>query len=1351
MLGRGVDGEGRLNGDPDVAPRHARLRRGSNGELWVEDLGSPDGTWVNGHRIRGRHLLRPGDRVRVGATMLVVTEPLDRAYAGTTSMPAAAVSGPPVAHAGPELEVVAGSGVGRRIALAGDELLLGRTVDGDGRLGDDAEASRRHARIRRGYDGLVVEDLGSANGTFVNGERIDDCRALRGGDELRVGQTTLRVTGTREPVEDATRIASVPAPGDGHGAVAGEPAEGRLAAPVMALVHELEMIRGNEMGRRITFDGELVLGRTADREGRLEADAEVSRRHARIVPGVDSLTVEDLDSANGTWVNGRRIATRQPLRPDDELRVGNTELRLLAPPGVAEDHTRVSAIPVVEDEGDQLKVIGGAAARRLRVQPELVLGRRVQGEGSLAEDPEVSGEHARLRRDGDGGLHIEDLGSVNGTWVNGRRIGGEHDLLPGDSIRIGQTVILVTDPLGHLPEVTQPGGAPPALEEIELISGEGTGRRIALGAELTLGRAVAGPGRLVDDLEVSRRHARIRRGPDGGLTVEDLNSGNGTWLNGLRVEDSEPLGPGDRLMLGQTTFAVTDPVGRLTQANAQRPPLPTQAHEGRLGRLAAALARRRWVVLAVVAAFVAVTGMLGGDVATRLSQGVDDFDDPNAPSLLAEQRLADATGVLPSAGAIALVTAASGTVADPDLDARARKAQTRARRLDRRARTAQEQIQTPADRVEAQDLAGRAQTAGEQAAKADRRARRARSGDAQETVERAERLLERDPGIDRAVTYYETGSPAFVSNDRTQTFVAAFLKTDADQEVVAERLRDRFEQEPQTKLGGLAIAGPALSEQVEEDLRFAELLSVPLLFVFSLFVFRGVIAALLPVFVGIITVLGTFVGLRAINEVQLQSIFALNMVTGLGLGLAIDYSLFILSRYREELANSGPGVQPLKRTLETAGRTILFSAFTVSAALASLMVFPQRFLYSMGVGGVLCTLMAAAAALIALPALLAVLGPRVNALAPRRWQHAADRDARGERGGFWYRVSNGVMRRPLPVAVIASAVLIAAGLPFLRVEFTGVDASELSRSSPVRQVDDSLAQDFSENPGSPISLAIEAPADAGSRLEDYADELAELPDVTAVSRPKRLEGDIWQVDVTPELGPFEERTLDTVDRIRGDPAPFPTEASGVSAAFVDQQAKLAERLPFAGVILVATTLLILFLLTGSVILPLKSVLMNFLGLSATFGLLVLVFQDGNLEGPLAFESQGALNATQPILLFIVAFGLSTDYGIFLLGRIKELHDEGASNHDAVAVGLERTGRVVTAAAVLFSIALGAFATSEIVFIKLIGLGAVLAVLIDSSIIRALLVPALMAMLGTRNWWAPRPLRRIHERIGLREA
>ena len=1000
-------------------------------------------------------------------------------------------------------------------------------------------------------------------------------------------------------------------------------------------------------------------------------------------------------------------------------------------------------------------MIGGpATGRRLDPDPELVLGRTAEGDGRLDHDHETSRRHARVWRVADGTLQIEDLGSANGTWVNGERIGGVRALVPGDTVQVGQTQIRVTDPLGEVPSETQASAdlpdwlAPAGKQQLELVSGPDAGRRIEFDDELVIGRAVAGDGRLADDPEVSRRHARVRRDDAGGLRIEDLNSGNGTWLNGGRVEEEQELAPGDRIKIGQTVYAVTDPAGAVPAQDAQRSRVRERPGLGVLGTLAGVLASARWAVVLLVLVFVVVAGVFGLRVATLLSKG-DDFNDPAASSILAGDRLADAAGAEPGPGVFALVES-EDQISDPNLDRAARRSGRRARRLQREAEQAQSNIQTPEDQLAAQEAANEAQAAADEADADQQAAEDARSQNARDKLDKVDAALEDDPAVDESLTYFETGAEEAISEDRRQSFVAAFLKPDIDTEALADRLEESLGAEPQVSLGGSALAGSATSAQAEEDLRAAEMIALPLLFICSLFVFRGVVAALLPLVVGIVTVLGTFLGLRLLNEVWLQSIFALNMVVGLGLGLSIDYSLFILSRYREELARSGPGLLPLQRTLQTAGRTVLFSAMTVCVALASLLVFPQRFLYSMGAGGLICTVIGAGTALIVLPALLAILGPRVNSLAPKFMQQASERAARGDQAGFWYRLSQAVMRRPLPIALVSGGLLIAAGIPFANVQFTGIDARVLPATSELRQVDTALKEDFADNPAAPISLAIDAPEDAQERLDDYVADLEDLPDVASVSAPDRLEGDVWQIDVTPDQDTFEPRTLDLVERIRDGPAPFPTVPAGVSAAFVDQQSSLAENLPTAVAILVAATLVILFLLTGSVVLPIKSVLMNALGLSATFGLLVLIFQDGNFEGLLGFDSLGALNATQPILVLIVAFGLSTDYGVFLLTRIKEFHDAGMPNAEAVARGLERTGRIVTAAALLFSVALGAFATSEIILVKIIGVGAVLAVIIDSTIIRALLVPSLMAMLGTRNWWAPKPLRKLHERVGLSE-
>jgi RND superfamily putative drug exporter len=393
---------------------------------------------------------------------------------------------------------------------------------------------------------------------------------------------------------------------------------------------------------------------------------------------------------------------------------------------------------------------------------------------------------------------------------------------------------------------------------------------------------------------------------------------------------------------------------------------------------------------------------------------------------------------------------------------------------------------------------------------------------------------------------------------------------------------------------------------------------------------------------------------------------------------------------------------------------------------------------------------AATLALVALPALLALLGPRVNALSPRRWRRAAERDARLAHEGFWYRLSRGVMRRPGRVAIAAAAVLVVLGLPFLRVAFTGFDANVLPKSASARQVSDALDRDFPPHRGSPITLAVDAPRSAAPQVGALATEVRRVSGVAAVGPARPLGGETWQLDVISRSGPLSAQSQRLVDDVRHLRTPLHVAVQGQTARFLDQQASLGAHLPLALILLAATTLIVLFAMTGSVVLPVKALLMNLLTLSAAFGILVFVFQDGRLEGLLSYTSLGGLDSTQPILLFVIAFALSTDYAVFLLTRIKEARDGGAGERESVAIGLQRTGRIVTAAALLFCVAIGAFATSEIVFIKELGIGTALAVLIDATIVRALLVPSLMALLGYWNWWAPRPLRRLHERFGLSE-
>ncbi len=573
-------------------------------------------------------------------------------------------------------------------------------------------------------------------------------------------------------------------------------------------------------------------------------------------------------------------------------------------------------------------------------------------------------------------------------------------------------------------------------------------------------------------------------------------------------------------------------------------------------------------------------------------------------------------------------------------------------------------------------------------------------------------------------------------------------------EQLAGRIQRVLRDEPDVLLGGSPIVARQVDEIVARDLKRAELIAFPLVFLLSLWVFRGLVAALLPPLVGAVAIAGAFLGLRAAAEATTLSVYALNLVVGMGLGLAIDYSLFVVSRYREELARAGgvAGPEVLRRTLATAGRTVLFSGITVATALAALLVFRQKFLFSMGLGGMLVALVAMGAALVALPAALALLGPRVNALSPAFLRRSAAATARPAERGFWFRLAQLVMRRPLPIAIGATALLLALGAPFLGIRFTTVDARVLPASSSGYQVNELVRRDFPRSLNPPVVVAIEAPADqaAATRIAAWADTVRRLPNVADVSQPAPVGADVWRVDVGTVGFGNDPAAEQLVHRIRALPSADPVLVGGRAAFLVDQKRSLGERLPWAALIVVLVTLLVLFAMTGSLLLPIKAVILNLLTISAVFGVLVLIFQRGHLQGPLGFRSPGAIDTTQPLMIAAIAFGVSTDYGVFLLSRIKEARDSGLDDRHAVALGLERTGRIVTAAALLFVVAIGAFATSRIVQIKEIGVGTALAVIIDATIIRALLVPSLMQLLGRWNWWAPAPLARLHRRLGLDE-
>jgi uncharacterized membrane protein YdfJ with MMPL/SSD domain len=619
-------------------------------------------------------------------------------------------------------------------------------------------------------------------------------------------------------------------------------------------------------------------------------------------------------------------------------------------------------------------------------------------------------------------------------------------------------------------------------------------------------------------------------------------------------------------------------------------------------------------------------------------------------------------------------------------------------------------------------------------------------------------LLSRQPGFQRALDYGGAGPnshlPVLVSRNGRQTLVLAAFATRERSAAAVEHVRPQLAG-AKVRLGGSDVAFAEINKRTSSDLARAEMFALPILLLLSFWVFRGLIAAALPLLVGGFAIVITFLLLRLIDQFAGLSVFAVNLVTGIGLGLGIDYSLFILSRYREELARGLDTHAAIRRTLQTAGRTVMFGSLTVAGALASLLVFPLRFLYSMGIGGALVTLSAGAVSLIVLPAVLVALGPRINALAPARLQRSAAKAAQPAERGAWYRLARAVMRRPGAVALGTAAVLIVIALPALRLQLTPADAHVLPVSAQPRQVAEAITHDFAVDGSQTVTMVAR-----GGRGPDHGAPtvaaLAHRAQVVAGAQanlagpPRYLGRGAWEIEMLPRGTDGSAANQSLIHRLRALAGPPTLLVGGSTAWFVDQKAAIAANTPLALLILALVTGGFLFLMTGSLVLPLVALLMNLLTVAVGAGLLVLIFQDGHLASLAGFTPIGGLEESNLVLLFVVAFALSTDYGVFLFGRIKEAHDNGMATRDAVAYGVERTGRLITAAALLFCVAVGAFVTSHIFFIKQFGVGTALAVAIDATFVRALLVPALMGRLGESTWWAPRPLRRLHARVGLGE-
>jgi putative drug exporter of the RND superfamily len=738
-----------------------------------------------------------------------------------------------------------------------------------------------------------------------------------------------------------------------------------------------------------------------------------------------------------------------------------------------------------------------------------------------------------------------------------------------------------------------------------------------------------------------------------------------------------------------------------------------------LERLARFLLRRRWAVLAATLVVVVAAGAFGGSAITRLKSG--GFDDPDAESTRAAKVLADEFGT-GDPNLVLLVTAKGGQVDDPAVAA-----------------------------------AGEALT----------------------------RRLAAEPDLAQVVSYWATGAPALKSTDGSQAL--ALGRITGDEEGLDERaaaLTGAYARDDATlrvQVGGQAQVFREVGEQVESDLARAESIAVPITLLLLVLVFASAVAGALPLAVGGFAIVGTLLVLRVLAEVTDVSIYALNLTTALGLGLAIDYSLFIVSRYREELRAGREPADALVLTMGTAGRTVLFSAATVAVSLLALLVFPLYFLRSFGYAGIAVVALAAIGALVVLPALLAVLGRRVDRLRlPIGRRRAAAVATREPGAGLWHRIAISVMRRPVPIALAVVAFLVLLGTPFLGVRFGLPDDRVLPAGAEGRQVAEAVRANFAADETSALSVVAPGIGDPAAHLADidgYAAALSRLDGVDRVdaltgsyAAGQRLQGPLptgdaaippearrfaaadgtW-LSVVPSVEPYSAAGEDLVAAVRHLQAPLGAQVTGPSAQLVDTKASLFGNLPAAGAIIALVTFALLFAMTGSVVIPVKALVLNLLSLTAIYGAMVFIFQDGHLAGVLGFTPTGTIDTSMPVLLFCIAFGLSMDYEVFLLSRIKEEYDRTGDTVASVAAGLERTGRIVTTAAALLAIVFVAFATSQVSFLKLFGIGTALAILVDATLIRALLVPAFMRLAGRANWWAPAPLRRLHARVGLREA
>ena len=598
------------------------------------------------------------------------------------------------------------------------------------------------------------------------------------------------------------------------------------------------------------------------------------------------------------------------------------------------------------------------------------------------------------------------------------------------------------------------------------------------------------------------------------------------------------------------------------------------------------------------------------------------------------------------------------------------------------------------------------------------------------------------PGVTKVVSYWNTGGEkTLAASDGKAAYILVYGGGEAFTPE-SQEMGDYFQKNFDGKRdgltlysGGVGVVGNAINKKIANDLKIAEAISIPLTFILLVLVFGAMAASAMPLIVGVSAILGAFFLLYLISLVTSVSVYALNLTTGMGLGLGIDYALLIVNRFREELHRGKSVEDSIVDTMASAGKTVFYSGLTVLVTLLSLTFFPLPFLKSFGYAGVSVVAIAVAGALFGLPPILAMLGSRVNKGVVRKSaiEHKDE--------GRWAQTARLVMKRPVAVVLLSLIILGILAAPIKNIAFSQGDSRILPASNPAA-VATAIQESRFESNIATIDILVLDGAGKENEISSYIEEIKKVSGIVSVAAPQAIGNDI-QITAYESMLPRSPEAQKLIHELRDLPAPSGTLIGGVAADYADTQDGIAETLPLALGWIAVSVLILLFVFTGSIILPIKAILLNVMSLAATMGVMTWIFVDGNLQWLVgSFTVTGSLDTSIVILIFVVVFGLSMDYELFLLSRIREEHLLGKSNIESVATGLQRSARIITAAAVLLAVVFAAFVTSGVTSIKMMGFGVAFAVVLDATLIRALLVPALMRLLGERNWWAPKAMQRF---------